>query len=87
MGIMYPVVTGSSRYTWAVAEERCGGPPAVPTTTGYMMPDFHHNLVGIGPICDHGCRVVFEKTKVTIFSKDNIELLRSWRETTGSKMW
>ena len=60
---------------------------SLPVTTGYMMPNFQHNLMRIGPLCDHGCPVVFEKTKVTIFSKDNIELLRSWRETTGSKLW
>ena len=51
------------------------------------MPNFHHNLMGIGPLCDHGCRVVFEQTKVTVFSKDSTELLRGWRETTGSKLW
>ena len=33
LGIMYPVVTGSGRYTLMVAAERCGGPLAVPTTT------------------------------------------------------
>ena len=52
-----------------------------------MMPNFHHNLVGIGPLCEHRCRVFFEETKVTIFSKDITELLRGWRETTGSKLW
>ena len=51
------------------------------------MPNFHNNLMGIGPLCDHGCRIVFEKTKVTIFSKDSTELLRGWRETTGYKLW
>ena len=40
-----------------------------------MMPNFHHNLMGIGPLCDHRCRVVFGKTNVTIFSKDSTELL------------
>ena len=52
-----------------------------------MMPNFHHDLMGIGPLCDHGCCVVFEQTKVTVFSKDSTELLRGWRETTGSKLW
>ena len=51
-----------------------------------MIPNFHHNLMGIGPLCDHRCRVFFEETKVTIFSKDITELLRGWRETTGSKL-
>ena len=43
--------------------------------------------MGIGPLCDHGCRVVFEKTKFTIFSNDSTELLCGWRETIVSKLW
>ena len=43
--------------------------------------------MGIGPLCDHGCRVVFEKTKVTIFSKDSTELLCGWHESIGYKLW
>ena len=51
-----------------------GGPPhrsaatvnvdlPLPVTTGYMMPNLHHNLMEIGPLCDHWCRVVFEKQR------------------------
>ena len=52
-----------------------------------MMPNFHHKLMGIGPLCNHECHVVIEQTKVTVFSEDSTELLRGWRETTGSKLW
>ena len=51
------------------------------------MPNFHHNLMGIGPICDHGCRVLFEKISVTRFSKYDIIMLRGWCEPSGSKLW
>ena len=51
------------------------------------MPKFHHNLMVIGPLCKHGCRVVFEQSQVTVFSKDSTELLHGWRETSGSKLW
>ena len=51
------------------------------------MPNFHHNLMVIGPLCDHRCRVVFEQSQINVFSKDSTELLRVWRETTGSKLW
>ena len=51
------------------------------------MPNFHHNLMGIGPLCNHRCRIVFEQSQVTVFSKDSTEMLRGWRETTGSKIW
>ena len=41
-----------------------------------MMPNFHHNLMGIGPLCNHGYGVVFEQSQVTFFAKDSTELLR-----------
>ena len=33
----------------------------LPTTAGHIMPKFHHNLLRIGPLCSHGCRVLFQK--------------------------
>ena len=30
-------------------------------TTGYTMPDFTNTLIGVGPICDANCTVVFKK--------------------------
>ena len=32
------------------------------------MPHFHHNLMGIGELCDHNCRI-FLKTTVTVFHR------------------
>ena len=51
------------------------------------MPNFHHNLLGIGPLCDHGCHVLFDKTAVTVFLRHNIILLCGHRKTTGAKLW
>ena len=51
------------------------------------MPSFHHNLMGIRPLCDHDCRVLFERKAVTVFAQDGNVLLRGWREKTGSKLW
>ena len=59
----------------------------LPTTAGHIMPNFHHNLLGIGPLCDHDCRVLFDKSAVTVFSRQNTILLRGHRETTGAKLW
>ena len=50
------------------------------------MPNFHHNLIGIGPLCDHVCRILFEKTAVTVFSKDGTILLRGHYEAAGAKL-
>ena len=57
-----------------------GGPPhrssascdvklPIPVTKGHLMPNSHNNLMGIGLLCDHGCRILFEKTSVTVFPK------------------
>ena len=52
------------------------------------MPTFQHNLIGIGKLCDHGCKVLFDSNVVTVFSKDNKNiLLKGWRDITGAKLW
>ena len=50
----------------------------LPYVAGHIMPSssFHHSLMGIGPLCDHDCRVLFKKKAVTVFSKDVNNLLR-----------
>jgi len=61
-------------------------PDDVPTS-GYVMPGFHHNLLGIGKFCDAECKVLFTKTTVTIFNKDAVPVLTGWREADGAKLW
>ena len=34
--------------------------------TGYIMPYFTNTLIGVGPICDAECTVVFTKKDVTV---------------------
>jgi hypothetical protein len=52
------------------------------------MPSFKHTLFGVGPLCDNGCRVLFDSASVTIFDKtDDSILLQGWREPTGAKLW
>ena len=43
--------------------------------------------MSIGPVCDHDCRVVFEKEYVTVYLQDNNVLLRGWRDPKGAKLW
>ena len=75
-----------------------GGPPhrssascdvnlSIPVTKGHLMPNLHHNLMGVGPLCDHGCRVLFGKSSVTVFSKYDTIILRGWREPSVAKLW
>ena len=35
-------------------------------TKGYIMPTFTNTLIGVGPICDANCTVVFKKQDVTV---------------------
>jgi hypothetical protein len=52
------------------------------------MPSFKHTLFGVGPLCDKGCRVLFEAESITIFNKtDDSILLQGWCEPTGAKLW
>ena len=41
--------------------------PEIPIKSGQIIPNFHHNLMGIGKLCDHNYRVLFEKISVTVF--------------------
>ena len=60
----------------------------LPACSGKIMPSFKHTLFGVGPLCNNGCRVLFEADSVTIFNKtDNSILLQGWHETTGAKLW
>ena len=59
----------------------------LPVTSGNIIPQFYHNLMGIRPLYDHGCRVVFEKKSVTVYLWDDDVLLRGWRDPKGAKLW
>ena len=49
-------------------------------TKGYMMPTFTNTLIGVGPICDTDCTVVFKKEDVTVLSPKGEPILQVWRE-------
>ena len=47
-------------------------------TTGYIMLTFKNTLIGVGPICDANCTVVFRKEYVTVMSPDGKPILQRW---------
>jgi hypothetical protein len=59
----------------------------LPNRNAKIMPSFQHNLMGIGKLCDNDCRVVFDKTTVTVLANDGSTLLQGWREQQGAKLW
>ena len=49
-------------------------------TMGYIMPTFTNTLIGIGPICDGNCTVVFKKQDATVISPEDKPILQGRRE-------
>ena len=56
-------------------------------TTGYIMPYFNNTLVGVGPICNAECIVLFTKKYVTEFSPGVKPILTVWREKELLRLW
>ena len=50
------------------------------STTGYIMPSFTKKLVGVGPIYNADCTVLFTKKDVTVFSPGGKSIPTGWRE-------
>eukprot|EP00804_Cyclotella_cryptica_P028661 CCRYP_008183-RA/>CCRYP_008183-RA protein AED:0.20 eAED:0.05 QI:0/0/0/0.66/1/1/6/0/1274 len=76
----------------AAGKQHCSSAQAeilldLPDRTAKIMPSFQHNLMGIGKLCNNNCRVVFDKTTVTVFANDGSTLLQGWREQHGAKLW
>ena len=49
------------------------------TTKGYIIPTFTNTLIGVGPICDANCTVVFKKEDVIVLSPKGEPILQGWR--------
>ena len=71
------------------SEASCKLPlPDLPTGLfGHVMSRFKHNLLGIWNLCDKDCRLLFTKHSVIVYDNNNKQLLKGWRETSGSKLW
>ena len=59
----------------------------VPVRTVHIMPQFHQNLLGIRPLCDAGCRVLFKSGKVTVFSSELKAILTKWCDPRTPRLW
>ena len=51
------------------------------------MPPFTDTLIGVGPICDANCTVVFKKKDVTVLSPEGKPIIRGWREKELPRLW
>jgi hypothetical protein len=59
----------------------------LPSCNAKIMPSLQHNLMGIGKLCDNDCKVVFDKTAITVIAQNGSMLLKDWHEQDGSKLW
>ena len=39
------------------------------TRGGHIIPGFQHSLVGIGTLCDRGCKVIYDKKTVHVLDE------------------
>jgi hypothetical protein len=60
-------------------------PPAA--SSGHVMPNFPHTLIGLGPFADQDCTIVLTKTTVAVYLPDSHPILLGWRDETGLHLW
>ena len=68
------VVTSAAKATLPIPQLEADFP-----TTGYIIPSFTNTLIGVGPICDANCTVVFNKKDVIVISTEGKTILQGWR--------
>ena len=79
-----PIRVGTSN--GQVASSTATATPSIPQvnadfpTNGYIMRTFTNTLIGVGPICDANCTLVFKKEDVTVLSPQGKPILQGWRE-------
>jgi hypothetical protein len=72
-----------------VASTTLASVPALPSSTmsGHVMPSFPYTLIGLGPFADQGCKIVFDKTSVTVYHLDAHPILNGWQDINGPQLW
>jgi hypothetical protein len=60
-------------------------PPAM--MLGHVMPPFPHTLIGLGSFANQGCKIVFNKTSVTVFYPNGHPIFKGWWDLDGSHLW
>ena len=64
--------------------------PQIPSdlpNTGYVMPVFQENLIGVGTMCDANFTVTFSKHAVNIYGPTGTSIITAWRENYGPCLW
>jgi hypothetical protein len=59
-------------------------PPA--TVPGHVRPSFPHTLIGLGTFANQGCKIVFDKTSVTVFHPNGCPILKGWWDLDSPRL-
>jgi hypothetical protein len=60
-------------------------PPS--TMAGHVMPSFPHTHIGLGPFSNQGCKIVLDKTSVTVYNPDGHPILNGWLDIDSPRLW
>jgi hypothetical protein len=73
----------------SVASATLASIPTLPPSTmaGHVMPSCPHTLIGLGPFADQGCKIVFDKTLVTVYHPAGHPILSGWWDLDGPQLW
>ena len=63
---MVGMATGQPNVSTTTARHQIPNPPWGFLQTGHVMESFKDTFLGLGPICDADCTVMFDKKAVTI---------------------
>ncbi len=73
----------------SVASANLSSVSALPSATisGHVMLSFPHTLIGLGPFANQGCKIVFDKTMVTVFYANGHPILKGWQDLDSPQLW
>ncbi len=73
----------------SIASATLASIPALPPSTmaGHVMPSFPQTLIGLSPFANQGCKIVFDKTLVTVYHPDGHPILSGWWDLDGTRLW
>jgi hypothetical protein len=73
----------------SIASATLASVPALPLSmmSGHVMSSFPHTLSGVGSFANQGCKIVFNKTLVTVYHPNSHPILNSWWDINGLRLW
>jgi hypothetical protein len=73
----------------SVASATLASATALPlaASSGHVMHNFPHSLIGLGQFANQDCTIVFTQTTVTVYHSDGHPILAGWWDETSPCLW